>query len=128
MEVKTESDELDPYDPVTNMILDFVVRLDAPDFDKEVKLPKRFAFAVVWDFPPHLQLWHPGGRESWEVIARFGESQEDLFLADGWDVFVRDHGLKRGWTLHFHYCSAGFSILVFDDSLCSRHYGRKIKP
>ena len=60
-QVKSEDEE--PPVPVTDMILDFIVRLDADDFDQEVKLPERFATAAVWDFPSRLRLWHPGGQE-----------------------------------------------------------------
>jgi hypothetical protein len=95
---------------------DLLVRLAAPDWDRRLRLPERFALETLREMPCGARLHHPGGQRHWHVIAE-GPAKGVLVLALGRGSFVEKNGLCRGYSLRLCYRGEGdFSVSVWDSS------------
>jgi hypothetical protein len=92
------------------------VMLDAPDWNRRLRLPERFARETLREMPCGVTLCHTGGRCHWHVAAE-GPAIGVLVLALGWRSFVEENGLCRGYSLRLCYRGEGdFSLSVWDSS------------
>jgi hypothetical protein len=95
---------------------DLLVRLDAPDWNRRLHLPERFAHETLREMSCGARLHHPGGRRHWHVVAE-GPAIGVLVLVLGWRSFVEENGLCRGYSLRLCYRGEGdFSVSVWDSS------------
>lgn len=58
----------------------------------------------------------PSGNE-WEV--QIIKTKEDVLFSNGWEKFVKDHGIKEGCFLVFRYVGdSSFEVSIFNNSGC----------
>ncbi|CAJ1972637.1 unnamed protein product [Sphenostylis stenocarpa] len=89
------------------------------DYDQHLALPKTFSDNLKKKLPENVTLKGPSG-VAWNIAMTTRD--DTMYLAHGWQQFVKDHCLKENDFLVFKYNGESqFDVLVFDGgSLCEK--------
>ncbi|KNA07511.1 hypothetical protein SOVF_170880 [Spinacia oleracea] len=68
------------------------------DFEHHLRIPRHFIGCFMGDLSHSSVLKGPSGNE-WEV--QIIKTKEDVLFSNGWEKFVKDHGIKEGCFLVF---------------------------
>lgn len=88
------------------------------DFEKQLRIPRKFVrnFKGKWSDTVHLR---GPSKQLWTV--KLTRTVDDLFLHNGWEIFVEDHGLEETDFLVFHYDdNSTFNVIIFNHTGCER--------
>ncbi|KAL9260078.1 B3 domain-containing protein [Drosera capensis] len=89
-----------------------------PRSSDRLKVPTKFTRHMEGRTSGSVMITGPSGN-SWKV--ELITNNTNLYLHDGWSVFVRDHSIQSGDSLVFRYDgNLRFSVLIFDEGSCEK--------
>ncbi|KAF6177079.1 hypothetical protein GIB67_015954 [Kingdonia uniflora] len=88
------------------------------DFSKQLSIPSAFIKHFNGKLLRKSFLRGPTGK-SWPISMK--KVNDDLFIHEGWQAFVRDHSLEIGDFLVFRYSgNSKFSVKMYDRTCCEK--------